>query len=61
MCCHLCNSFYQDIDECLERTDNCDQYCDNHVGGFTCRCEENVFELTGGNTCQGGKKHKIGY
>ncbi len=27
-----------DVDECANGTDNCDQICNNIVGGFTCSC-----------------------
>ena len=33
---------YPDIDECEERTDNCDEEsratCTNEIGGYTCEC-----------------------
>ena len=50
---HLCTYHDQDIDECAEKTDNCDQFaiCNNTVGSFTCYCPTG---LTGdGLDCQG--------
>lgn len=45
-----------DINECLERTDNCEQFCDNLDGSFTCRCYS-FFVLADNNRCSGGTSH----
>ena len=35
------NTFFKDVDECLESLDNCDNssaICTNTIGGFNCSC-----------------------
>ena len=39
----------EDIDECAEGTDQCDQECENTPGGYTCSCREG-FKQVGGNS-----------
>ena len=50
---HNCISFYADIDECVEGTDNCDDNasCSNNAGGFTCTC--NAGYTGSGVSCSG--------
>ena len=38
----------EDIDECAEGTDQCDQECENTPGGYTCSCREG-YKQVGGN------------
>lgn len=38
----------EDIDECAEETDQCDQECENTPGGYTCSCREG-YKQVGGN------------
>ena len=48
--------FYLEIDECSEGLFNCNQICNNIIGGYYCTCY-NGFELLYDNhTCQGKLK-----
>ena len=33
-------TFYLDIDECNENTDNCSQNCSNTIGSYQCSCND---------------------
>ena len=37
----------EDIDECAEGTDQCDQECENTPGGYTCSCREGYKQVGG--------------
>ena len=50
----LLNLFIPDINECLERTDNCEQFCTNTEDGFECSCLATAFDSVG-PSCTGGK------
>ena len=40
-CCTVtCYNAYSDIDECLDRTHDCQQICINLPGTFACTCEK---------------------
>ena len=41
----------RDVDECIEKTDECDQVCHNTVGGYECHCEDGYSLDSSGNTC----------
>ena len=43
-----------DIDECLERTDNCDHVCNNTVGSYTCECNSGYILQSDGHSCACG-------
>ena len=45
--------FTTDIDECLEKTDNCSQMCTNTEGNFTCGCDDGYLLGSDGTTCNG--------
>lgn len=43
-----------DYDECENGTDECDDYCINTVGSYTCKCLKTGYRLSNdGHTCVG--------
>ncbi len=42
-----------DIDECSEMPQNCDQVCTNTEGSFTCGCEAEYVLDSDGTSCSG--------
>ncbi|KAK0067591.1 fibrillin-3, partial [Biomphalaria pfeifferi] len=42
----------QDIDECIEGTNNCQQICENNDGNYTCACLPGNLLTTDKSTCQ---------
>jgi len=41
-----------DIDECARRPQQCNQTCNNIIGGYFCTCADG-FDLINGHGCQG--------
>ena len=49
----LLQLFSSDINECAERTDECDQQCYNTIGSYSCNCTEPGYRLHSDDaTCQ---------
>ena len=44
---------FQDIDECTEGTDRCEQNCHNNVGSYTCTCNTGYRLNANGYGCDG--------
>ncbi len=42
-----------DIDECAEGTDQCDQNCHNNIGSYTCSCNTGYRLNADGFRCDG--------
>ena len=53
-CCHgyrvIDNSECEDIDECNERTDQCEMICTNTQGSYSCSCRKG-YQLVNGSLC----------
>ena len=47
----------EDIDECIENTDNCEQVCENTIGSFSCDCNPGYQLNIDGTTCEGEIMH----
>ena len=53
---HFMLNCISDINECLEKTDNCDNNanCTNTPGGYYCTCKPGLTDVDGdGKTCKG--------
>ena len=48
---------FLDIDECIEKIDNCEVYCTNIPGSYSCTCDVG-FELINTTYCT-GKTHPV--
>ena len=48
-----CDVSYIDIDECSTNTSNCNQLCNNTVGGYTCGCNTGYKLASDNRTCSG--------
>ena len=51
--------FFPDIDECLEGTAKCNQYCHNSDGGYVCSCHQGYTLDSDKHTCVGKETHLL--
>ena len=47
--------FFKDVDECKEKTHDCDQNCINNIGSYICRCNPGYRLQDDKKTCRGRK------
>ena len=57
--CFLFFFFFSDIDECLEGTSKCNQYCHNSDGGYFCSCQQGYTLDSDKHTCVGKETHLL--
>lgn len=51
--------FISDINECLEGTAKCNQYCHNSDGGYFCSCQQGYTLDSDKHTCVGKETHLL--
>ena len=56
-CCVKIFVTFKDINECYERSDDCDHLCTNTIGSYNCSCRDGYYLHQDGKTCLGKQIH----